>query len=44
MGKFDWGVCYVIILLYAQLWLQLAAVSYMVRKFEPWPPCGEVGK
>ena len=28
MGKFDWGVWYVIIFLYVQFWIRLAAVSY----------------
>ena len=27
MGKFDWGVWYVIIFLYEQFWIRLAAVS-----------------
>ena len=27
MGKFDWGVWYVIIFLYVQFWIRLAAVS-----------------
>ena len=28
MGKFNWGVCYVIIFLQVQFWIRLAAVSY----------------
>ena len=28
MGKFDWGVRYVIIFLYVQFWIRLATVSY----------------
>ena len=45
MGKFDWGVRYVIIFLYVQFWIRLATVSYRGknrsnREF----PCGEIGK
>ena len=32
MGKFDWGVRYVIIFLYVQFWIRLAAVSYRGKK------------
>ena len=32
MGKFDWGVWYVIIFLYVQFWIRLAAVSYRGKK------------
>ena len=32
MGKFDWGVRYVIIFRYAQFWIRLAAVSYRGKK------------
>ena len=32
MGKFDWGVRYVIIFLYVQFWIRLAAVSYRGEK------------
>ena len=32
MGKFDWGVWYVIIFLFVQFWLRLAAVSYSGKK------------
>ena len=32
MGKFDWGVWYVIIFLYVQFWLRLAAESYRGKK------------
>ena len=32
MGKFDWGVWYVIIFLYIQFWIRLAAVSKRSKK------------
>ena len=32
LGKFDWGVRYVIIFLHVQFWIQLAAVSYRGKK------------
>ena len=32
MGKFDWGVCYVIIFLYVQFWIRLADVSKRGKK------------
>ena len=32
LGKFDWGVWYVIIFLYVQFWIRLAAVSYRGKK------------
>ena len=32
MGKFDWGFWYVIIFLYVQFWIRLAAVSYRGKK------------
>ena len=32
MGKCDWGVRYVIIFLYVQFWIRLAAVSYRGKK------------
>ena len=32
MGKFDWGVRYVIIFLYVQFWIRLATVSYRGKK------------
>ena len=32
MGKFDWGVWYIIIFLYVQFWIQRAAVSKRVKK------------
>ena len=32
LGKFDWGVWYVIIFLYVQFWIPLAAVSYRGKK------------
>ena len=32
MGKFDWGVRYVIIFLYAQFWIRLVTVSYRGKK------------
>ena len=32
MGKFDWGFWYVIIFLYVQFWIRLAAVSYRGMK------------
>ena len=32
MGKFDWVVRYVIIFVYVQLWIRLAAVSYRGKK------------
>ena len=32
MGKFDWGVLYVIIFLCAQFWIRLAAVSKHGKK------------
>ena len=32
MGKFDWGVRYVIIFLYAQFWIRLGTVSYRGKK------------
>ena len=34
MGKFDWAVRYVIIFLYVQFWLRLAAVSYRGEKVQ----------
>ena len=33
MCKFNWGVRYVIIFLYVQFWIRLAAVSYRGKKF-----------
>ena len=32
MGKFDWGVRYVIIFLYVQFWIRLGTVSYRGKK------------
>ena len=32
MGKFDWGVRYIIIFQYVQFWIRLAAVSYRGKK------------
>ena len=32
VGKFDWGFRYVIIFLYVQFWIRLAAVSYRGKK------------
>ena len=32
MGKFDWGVWYIIIFLYIQFWTRLAAASYRGKK------------
>ena len=32
LGKFDWGVWYVIIFLYVQCWIRLTAVSYRNKK------------
>ena len=32
MGKFDWGVWYVIIFLYVQFWIRLTAVSKRGKK------------
>ena len=32
MGKFDWGVWYIIIFLYVQFWTRLAAASYRGKK------------
>ena len=32
MGKFDWGIWYVIIFLYVQFWIRLAAVSKRGKK------------
>ena len=32
LGKFDWGVRYVIIFLYAQFWIRLGTVSYRGKK------------
>ena len=32
MGKFDWGVRYVIIFLYVQVWIRLGIVSYRGKK------------
>ena len=32
LGKFDWGVRYVIIFLYVQFWIRLGTVSYRGKK------------
>ena len=32
LGKFDWGVWYVIIFLYVQFWIRLGTVSYRGKK------------
>ena len=32
MGKFDWGVRYVIIFLYVQFWIRLGTISYRGKK------------
>ena len=32
LGKFDWGVRYVIIVLYVQFWIRLGTVSYRGKK------------
>ena len=34
MGKFEWGVWYVIIFLYVQFWIRLAAVSKPGKKVQ----------
>ena len=34
LGKFDWGGRYVIIFLYVQFWIRLAAVSYRGKKVQ----------
>ena len=45
MGKFDWGVWYVIIFLYVQFWIRLAAVSKRGRPLKIRTVAGgEIGK
>ena len=44
MGKFDWGVWYVIIFLYVQFWIRLAAVSNRGKSSNRGLSCGEIGK
>ena len=46
MGKFDWGVRYVIIFLYVQFWIRLAIVSYRGKKVRTVdsPAVGSVNK
>ena len=34
MGKFDWGLWYVIIFQYVQFWIRLAAVNYCGKKVQ----------
>ena len=46
LGKFDWGVWYVIIFLYVQFWIRLAAVSNRGKKVRTVasPPVRSVNK
>ena len=45
IGKFDWGVWYVIIFQYLHFWIRLAAVSYRGKKsLNRGLSCGEISK